>query len=80
MRMENSDEQFPDAYEMCCGRGKCPSVLLEKTADPVLVHVQTTELEWFGGADVDGKSTRAGIRLSREQAIELRKWLVQKGF
>ena len=72
---EDTEIEFPNDYEMCCGKQKCPSVKLEK--DGVLLHAPTPELEWLGDFET---GTRAGLRLTPEQASELRRWLQKKGF
>lgn len=74
--MDDHEFQFPDEHEFCCKRPRgCPFARLEAEKN-VVIGAPSPELEW----SENERGAVATMRLTPEQATELRKWLVQKGF
>ncbi len=76
--MDDTDFPLPDAYEMCCGKRRCPEIRLVPDGGAML-SVPADEAETWNFKEAPDKE-RVGIALNKDQATELKKWLESKGF
>jgi hypothetical protein len=62
--------EYPDEYEMCCGRARCPKISLKEDGIAITDAI----------GDSHGNELTVRISFNEEQARDLFKWLKSKGF